>query len=70
MHVLDPAAAAWVNLTGEARGPPPSPRCSFGFAAAGGRLFVFGGLDESGACAGAARRPGRGFDTAREQFHR
>ncbi len=49
MHVLDPAGAAWANLTAAASGPPPSPRYSCGFAADdAGRLYVFGGFDDSG----------------------
>ena len=40
---LDPAAAPprWANLTAAIGAPPP--RYSAGFAAAGGRLYVFGG---------------------------
>ncbi len=38
----------WTNLTGLVRGALPSPRCSFGFASAGGKIFVFGGEDGVG----------------------
>ena len=76
LHQRDACAGPRRRRLGEpdrrGAGRPPSPRCSFGFkfAAAGGRLYVFVGLDESGACAGAARSPSRGFDEAHEQLHR
>ena len=58
LYSLDPAADAWEILTpaapapaaaGSGSGPPPSPRYSCGFAAdGGGRLYVFGGFDQTG----------------------
>ena len=38
----------WTNLTAIARGSPPPARDSMGMAAAGGRLFVFGGQGPEG----------------------
>lgn len=44
----DTRAGTWANLTGAARGSPPSPRAAHGFAALGAALYVFGGQDDSG----------------------
>ena len=43
LFVFDPAAAAWTDLTALAAGDPPAGRDSLGFAAAAGRLYVYGG---------------------------
>jgi hypothetical protein len=44
---FDPVKMTWTNLSGLVSGALPSPRHSFGFASAGGKIFVFGGeLDE------------------------
>jgi hypothetical protein len=43
LHSLDPAAEAWFDAGAEALGNPPRPRWGHGLAAAGGRLYVFGG---------------------------
>ncbi len=44
LHVLDPSGPrAWEDLSARTRGPVPSPRAFHGFAAEGGRLFVFAG---------------------------
>ncbi len=48
LHVYDPATMAWTNLSTAASGTPPSGRESMGFAAAGGKLYVHGGFDDSG----------------------
>ena len=41
-YELDPAAPTWVNLTFDGA---PSPRAGHGLAAAGSKLFVFGGYE-------------------------
>ncbi len=48
MHELDPATLEWTPHTAQIGGNQPSPRYDHGFAAAAGRLFLFGGLDEQG----------------------
>jgi hypothetical protein len=48
LFVFDPAAAAWTDLTDAVQGPLPSPRQYFGFTAAFGKLFSFGGADNVG----------------------
>ncbi len=40
---FNPVDMAWTNLSGLVSGTPPSPRHNFGFASAGGKIFVFGG---------------------------
>ena len=45
LHVFDLAALAWTDLTEAAGGARPSPRAGHGFAAANGKLYVFGGYD-------------------------
>ena len=44
LHVYDPAAMAWTNLSAAASGTPPSPRAYHGFTSAGGLLYVHGGF--------------------------
>ena len=46
--VYDPAAMAWTDLSASASGTPPSSRQSHGFTSAGGKLYVHGGLGDSG----------------------
>ena len=48
LHVYDPAAMAWTDLSAAASSDPPSPRASFGFAPAMGKLYVHGGQGENG----------------------
>ena len=48
LHVYDPVAMAWTNLSNAASGTPPPPRDSHGFRAAGGRLYVHGGENING----------------------
>ena len=42
-YEFDPANMTWTNLSNIVSGVLPGPRCSFGFASAGGKIFVFGG---------------------------
>jgi hypothetical protein len=42
-YALNPANMTWINLSSSVSGSLPGPRCNFGFASAGGKLFVFGG---------------------------
>ena len=58
LHVYDPVAMTWTNISAAASGEHPSPRGTHGFTAAGGLLYVFGGLSEQGAAAGAAAGEG------------
>jgi hypothetical protein len=51
LHVYDPVAGAWTELSTTVSGAPPSPRDSGGFASAGGRLYAFGGSDDAGGTA-------------------
>ena len=44
LHVYDPAAMAWTDLSAAASGTPPSPRAYHGFKSAGGLLYVHGGF--------------------------
>ena len=46
LHMYDPAAAAWTDLSAALNGTPPSPRYGHGFAAAGGKLYVHGGAGQ------------------------
>ena len=48
LHVYDPAAMAWTDLSAAASGTPPSARAYHGFTSAGGKLYVHGGIDGSG----------------------
>lgn len=48
LHVFDSSTMAWTDLTVAATGFPPSPRDGAGFAAAGGRLYVYGGQGSTG----------------------
>ena len=45
LYVLDPVAMAWTNLSDAASGTPPPARYLHGFASAGGKLYVHGGID-------------------------
>ena len=48
LHVYDPAAMAWTDLSAAASGTPPSARENQGFASTGGRIYVYGGKGEIG----------------------
>ena len=48
LHVYDPVAMAWTNLSAAASGTPPVPRYWHGFTTVGGRLYVHGGLGDDG----------------------
>ena len=48
LHVFDPAAIVWKDLSGVAEGAPPAARWGHGFTSAGGRLYVHGGVDAGG----------------------
>ena len=48
LHVYDPAAMAWTDLSAASSGTPPSARSGGGFASAGGKLYVHGGFDPFG----------------------
>ncbi len=59
MYALDPFALTWTRLPA-GNTPAPPGRCYHGLAAAGGRLYVFGGLGAAARCSeapcvGAAR---------------
>ena len=45
LHAYDPVAQAWMDLSSPASGTPPTARSFHGFTSAGGRLYVYGGLD-------------------------
>ena len=45
LHVYDPVAMAWTDLSTPAFGASPSPRGAHGFTAAGARLYVHGGAN-------------------------
>lgn len=47
LHVLDPATMTWSALHAMG-GTEPLPRSLHGFAALGGKLFVYGGADAIG----------------------
>ena len=49
LHVYDPAAVSWTDLSSSAAGSPPSARHGHGFASAAGTLYVQGGADDDGA---------------------
>ncbi len=44
LHVYDPVAMTWEDLSAAASGTPPAARCLHGFAALGGKLYVHGGV--------------------------
>ena len=46
--MYDTSTQTWTDLTSATSGIPPTARQSHGFAALDGKLYVFGGLDESG----------------------
>ena len=48
LHVYDPVALAWTDLTANVSGMSPSPRYNHGFTSTRDRLYVHGGLDEAG----------------------
>ena len=48
LHVYDPAAQAWTDLSNTTVGVPPSSRSGHGFTAIGARLYVHGGFNGSG----------------------
>jgi hypothetical protein len=48
LHVYDPAAGAWTDLSAALSGTPPSPMGRHGFESAGGKLYVHGSWDDSG----------------------
>ena len=43
-YVYDPATVCWTNVTVPASGTLPLARSEFGFASAGGKLYVHGGM--------------------------
>jgi hypothetical protein len=45
LHVYNPAAMAWTDLSTAASGTPPPARGFHGFTSAGGKLYVHGGFD-------------------------
>ena len=53
LHVYDPVAMAWTDLSAAASGTPPSPRYGHGFTAAGDKLYVHGGVGHSGGARGS-----------------
>ena len=48
LHVYDPVAMAWTDMSAAVSGTPPSPRYNHGFTSTGGRLYVHGGVNEAG----------------------
>jgi N-acetylneuraminic acid mutarotase len=48
LHVYDPVAGAWTDLSAAVSGTPPLTRWGHGFTFAGGKLYVFGGWDDQG----------------------
>jgi hypothetical protein len=48
LQAYDPATRKWTDLSGSASGSWPSARFLHGFAAAGGRIYVFGGISLGG----------------------
>ena len=57
MHVYDPVAMAWTDLSSPLAGTPPSPRLAHGFATAADKLYVHAGSNGGGG-RGAVRRIG------------
>ncbi len=49
LHSFDPATMTWAPLSDAMSGPRPSARGWHGFTSAGGKLYVHGGQDKSGA---------------------
>ena len=43
LHVYDPAAMAWTELSAASSGTPPSARAFHGFASTVGKLYIHGG---------------------------
>jgi hypothetical protein len=68
LHVYDPAAGAWTDLSAALRGTPPSPRIYHGFTSAGGKLYMHGGLGNIGE-GGARRAEGVGIARAEAGRH-
>ena len=69
LHVYDPRAMTWTDLTTATSGSPPAARYAFGLASAGGRLYVHAGCtstDEYGNCNGERDR---GAGGTREQAY-
>ena len=48
LHVYDPVAMNWTDLSSPASGNPPSPRDNHGFTSTGGKLYVHGGWNGTG----------------------
>ena len=46
MHVYNPVAMAWMDLSSPRSGDPPSARFGHGFTSAGGLLYVHGGVSQ------------------------
>jgi hypothetical protein len=46
LYVFDLSTTTWTDLSGAAQGP--TPRQYFAFTAAFGKLFTFGGFDDTG----------------------
>ena len=55
LHVYDPIARSWTEITAIISGTAPTARWRHGFSAADGKLFVHGGfgLDSSGSLSNA-----------------
>jgi hypothetical protein len=52
LHVYDPVAMAWIDLSIGLSSTSPSPRRDHGFASAGGKLYVYGGANDKSKCIG------------------
>jgi hypothetical protein len=48
LHVYNPPAGAWIDLSSGLKGSPPSPRSGLSSTSAGGKLYIFGGKDSKG----------------------
>lgn len=46
LYMYEPDLARWTNLTDTVAGPAPVVRAYLGFAACGGKLYVFGGYSD------------------------
>ncbi len=44
LYVLDLSLMTWSDISSELQGQPPSPRALHSFVAAGGRIYIFGGI--------------------------
>jgi hypothetical protein len=53
LHVYDPAAGAWTDLSAALGGTLPSPRGGHGFTSAGGKPYVLGGFRQGSGEGGA-----------------